>query len=66
MENAIKFTSKGDISIKISHPQIDLLEFQKIKIPAGYTEKSYLQIDVIDTGIGITTERLPEVFNVFG
>lgn len=65
IENAIKFTSKGEILISVSHPNNETLEFQKIKIPAGYSEKSYLQINVRDTGIGIIEERLPEVFNEY-
>jgi len=61
----LKFTNKGNIELKIFNPDIETLEFQKIKIPQGYSEKSYIQVEVKDTGIGITEDRLGEVFDEY-
>ena len=33
------------------NPDIETLECQEMKIPAGYSEKSYIQLEVIDNGI---------------
>ncbi len=65
LDNAVKFTNAGKIVIKISHPDVALLEANKIKVPAGYSENSYIKIEVIDTGIGISPERCGEIFDEY-
>ena len=65
LENAIKFTDAGEINIKVTHPDIELLEQNEIKIPAGYSEKSYIKIDVSDTGIGVDEDRLSDIFDEY-
>ena len=65
LDNAIKFTEKGEITVIVSHPDIELLEFQEIKIPTGYSETSYLKVDVVDTGIGIAEDRAGEIFDEY-
>lgn len=65
LDNAIKFSANSEIKIKAKNPEIEVLECQEIKIPAGYSEKSYLQVDIIDNGIGISDEKIPEIFNEY-
>lgn len=50
--NAIKFTSKGNVKILV-----DVIE--------SHDEKIHLQFKVIDTGIGISKEKISEIFERF-
>lgn len=59
--NAIKFTEKGSIKLKVysENPQI-------INYPKGKTDEFIdLIIEVTDTGIGISKEMQEEIFNPF-
>ncbi len=51
LDNAVKYTKKGSISIEISKEII--------------LNKSYLQISIIDTGIGISKENFEKIFHYF-
>ncbi|SEQ04412.1 Signal transduction histidine kinase [Lachnospiraceae bacterium NE2001] len=50
--NAVKFTEKGSVSFNV-------------KKTAGYDGKSTLVFEVVDTGIGISDEFLPHLFDTF-
>ncbi len=52
VNNAIKFTSNGGVSIKVAASEIE-------------TDIVKLKIDVIDSGIGIPENKLEDVFNSF-
>jgi PAS domain S-box-containing protein len=52
LSNAIKFTEKGDVVLRISEEVID-------------DEISEIQVEIIDTGIGIPFSRLPKLFKPF-
>ena len=52
--NALKFTDKGRVTIKTS-----IVEKEA-------TGDRYLEISVIDTGIGIKEEDKPKLFKLFG
>lgn len=56
LANAIKFTSKGEIKIKVTHI-VDKNE--------NGDKKNILSFDVIDTGIGIELENLNKIFEPF-
>ena len=65
LENAIKFSNKGEINITCTNPDIETLEYQDIKIPLGYSEKSYLKVEVSDCGVGVAEDRLFEIFDEY-
>ena len=50
--NAVKFTEKGSVSLNV-------------KKTAGYEGKSTLLFEVADTGIGISDEFMPHLFDTF-
>ena len=50
--NAVKFTEKGSVCLKV-------------KKTAGYNGKSTLLFEVADTGIGMSEEFLPHLFDTF-
>ncbi len=60
VSNAIKFTEKGKIDIKIERPgiELDLSSF-------GMTKENSIAISVLDTGIGIDEDKQSEIFEAF-
>ena len=50
--NAIKFTERGEVLIKVSSP-------------ISPTQGRYIRVAVYDTGIGIATEKIEEIFKAF-
>jgi signal transduction histidine kinase len=52
LSNAIKFTEKGSVRVEVSLPGLD-------------ESDPLLQIEVIDTGIGLTHEQMGDVFEPF-
>ena len=65
LENAVKFSNKGDVVISCEHPDVETLEQRDIKIPLGYSEKSYLKLEVSDCGVGVAEDRLFEIFDEY-
>jgi len=52
MNNAVKFTDKGEVVLKT-------------KMLSSSEEKSLLQFEVIDTGIGLSQEQISKLFQAF-
>ena len=52
VDNALKFTDKGSVTVKVSLEALD-------------GDESWLHFSVIDTGIGMSTEQLEQVFQSF-
>lgn len=60
MSNAIKFTGKGGVTLKIFHPAKTVLFDQP-----GLTIDNTIGIEVSDTGIGIPEDKLKLIFEAF-
>jgi len=65
LTNAVKFTEMGSISLKVLHPDLDLVNSYGLKIRPEYTDKSFLMFSVIDTGIGIPEDALVTIFDEY-
>ncbi len=59
LSNAFKFTSAGQVSVKISRPATDA------RLPAGLDGRHAIAIAVTDSGIGIPAEKFQRVFHAF-
>lgn len=59
VSNAIKFTNKGSISIKLFKPENMIFNLKGLK------DKDLIAISVKDTGIGIPKEKVRHIFEAF-
>jgi CheY-like chemotaxis protein len=57
--NAIKFTTSGQVALRVSRPPADLA------LPPRLTREQTVVIDVSDTGVGIAPEDQARVFSPF-
>lgn len=57
--NAFKFTTSGEVRVRIGRPDADL------PVPAALAGQPLLAISVRDSGIGIAADKLEIVFNAF-
>ncbi len=55
IKNALKFTTRGQIEVKVNY-----------KDPLIGENKSTLQVDVKDSGVGIAEEDIGKLFTRFG
>jgi len=60
LSNAIKFTEKGSVTFSIRRPAKDV-----IFTNPNLTAKNCLAFDVIDTGVGISEEKVNVIFEAF-
>jgi CheY-like chemotaxis protein/HAMP domain-containing protein len=60
LSNALKFTEKGGITVKVSRP-VESEELSKI----GFDVKKGISISVTDTGIGIPKDKIASIFHAF-
>ncbi|MBB5021505.1 ATP-binding protein [Desulfurispira natronophila] len=58
LSNAIKFTHQGHIEIRVTAEE-------KTSLPQPPSHRQWLRLEVQDTGIGITEEVLPRLFQSF-
>lgn len=63
IENSIKLTETGSVTIKVSNPSIELLEQQDIK--ARNNTNSFIQISVTDTGMGLAETEIDGIFEPY-
>jgi len=60
--NAIKFTEKGSVHLVVTHLPLTKKEGSNSELTNTYCQ---LQIEVRDTGIGMTPEHMEKIFNSF-
>ncbi len=65
LDNAVRYTDSGSVRLKISHPDLDFVNYHKISIHEGFTDKSYLLFSITDTGAGIPNENLDAIFEEY-
>ena len=65
LEIAIKSTDIGAISVKLQHPELEFIAEQKITVPENANDKSYLMIQIADTGTGILDSDLDVIFEPY-
>ncbi len=59
LANAFKFTREGGVRLRIARPETDLV------LPDGLPRERTIAISVIDTGIGIPSEKFHKMFQSF-
>lgn len=59
ISNAVKFTEKGKVELRVYTPTPDLL--QLVNLPAN----EYVAFEIIDSGIGIPENKLEHIFEAF-
>lgn len=64
-ETSINSTDIGSISIKLQHPEPELLSQFAIEVAEDATEKAFLMISVTDTGAGISESDLGVIFEPY-
>jgi len=65
LNNAVKFTEIGSVSLKVIHPDLEFIKYQGINVPPNFTDKSFLMFSVTDTGIGIAEEDANNIFDEY-
>lgn len=65
LETSIKLTEVGSITIKVDHPDLDIIDKCGVKIFKGGTSTSYARITITDTGIGLTETEMDSIFEPY-
>ena len=65
LNNALEKTDSGAIQIIVSHPDNEYLEISGFNVSSNMPEKSYLMINVLDTGAGIQESELNSIFDPY-
>ncbi len=64
-ETSLNLTDIGSISVRVAHPDQELVEAQGFEVPQEFSEKSYLLISVSDTGAGFVSSDLDILFDPY-
>lgn len=67
VNNAIKFTEKGSVSLQVSFTADQALEnnFKRLQVGGRYDSVQVLRFEVRDTGIGLKAEQIDNLFKEF-
>lgn len=64
-ENAVNSCDIGSITIKLSNPELDLVQEKDLVTDETTTQTSFLQVDVIDTGAGLQSNEINDIFDPY-
>ncbi len=65
IEMSINLTEIGSISIELSTPDLDFVQKTGVKLIKGATNESYIQISIIDNGIGLQENEIEGIFEPY-
>lgn len=65
IELSIQLTEIGSITIELSTPDIDFVQKTGVKLIKGATDESYIQISIIDNGIGLQENEIEGIFEPY-
>lgn len=65
IELSIKLTEIGSITIELSSPELDFVAKTGVKLIKGATQDSYIQISIIDNGIGLQESEIEGIFEPY-
>ncbi len=62
---AEKSTYLGNITIELTHPELEFVEQQEVECPQSATEKSFIQFTISDTGAGMSEAEMENIFDPY-
>lgn len=65
IELSINLTEVGSITIELNTPELEFVEKTGIKLIKGANEKSYIQISIIDNGVGLQENEKEGIFEPY-
>ena len=65
LETSMKLTEVGSITIKVDHPDLDVIDKCGAKIFKGGTSNSYVRITLTDTGMGLAETEMEGIFEPY-
>lgn len=65
IELSIQLTEIGSITIELSTPDLDFVQKTGVKLIKGATDESYIQISIIDNGIGLQENEIEGIFEPY-
>ena len=65
LETSIKLTEVGSITVKISHPDLSVIDKYGVKSFKGATNESYVHIQITDTGMGLAESEMEGIFEPY-
>lgn len=65
IELSINLTEIGSITVELSNPELDFVEKTGVKLIKGATTNSYIQISIIDNGIGLQENEIEGIFEPY-
>lgn len=65
LETSIKLTEVGSITVKITHPDLNVIDKYNVKNFKGATSESYVNIQITDTGMGLAESELEGIFEPY-
>lgn len=65
IELSIQLTEIGSITIELSTPDLDFVQKTGVKLIKSATDESYIQISIIDNGIGLQENEIEGIFEPY-